>query len=365
MLAAFPPPGLATPVENSSRGTPVHSPQSFPSPYQPSTTGLNPPKEGDNRKRRRCCGMPVWVFLCLIFLVALIIAAAVVVPIELLIVHKKQPTAPPSALTLCKQSTTCENGGTNIISMNVCSCICANGFTGDTCTVAGTVGCTTTTIQGATTTYNNVTLGQAIPRLIDQAQANFSIPLVAENILANFNTANFSCDTENALVTFDGLSVRVGDASSVIISSAASTPTPAPQIRARQSPYLTSGSGTIQTVNPTILFDTSAFPSATHTGSPAPSNTNFAITEEILDFSRVAVLYVLQQEQLNNAITAQGNIQKFLSSGTVNGWSSAGNLSLGNGNSANFLTLSVDVGQGTVGGTGRGGSNSTQSRMLI
>jgi predicted RNase H-like nuclease len=68
----------------------------------------------------------------------------------------------------------------------------------------------------------------------------------------------------------------------------------------------------------------------------------------VLDFARVAVLFVLQQETLDSAETAQTSLQHFftLSSSTIH---AAQNLSLGNGNTVDLLDLSIDLGNGSVG----------------
>ncbi|KAF3063526.1 hypothetical protein GL218_02407 [Daldinia childiae] len=63
---------------------------------------------------------------------------------------------------------------------------------------------------------NNVTIGQAVPRLIRDAQSNFSIPLVATLIQSKFNKESLSCNTENALVTFNGQSLRTQEGSAEV-----------------------------------------------------------------------------------------------------------------------------------------------------
>lgn len=74
------------------------------------------------------------------------------------------------------------------------------------------------------------------------------------------------------------------------------------------------------------------------------------MTEEVLDFARVAVLFVLQQEQLDAAVTAQSSLQHFFSLESFDN-QAAQNLSLGNGNTVNLLDFSVDLGNGSVGST--------------
>jgi len=68
----------------------------------------------------------------------------------------------------------------------------------------------------------------------------------------------------------------------------------------------------------------------------------------MLDFARVAVLYVLQQQNLSTATTAQIDLQQFLSM-TGATTSAAQNVSLSNGNSIDLINFAVNVGNGNVG----------------
>lgn len=134
MLAAFPPPGLATPTHP---GSPQHRNSSWPSPGDDSTAGLD---EKDQRRRRRCCGLPMWGFCILLLVILIIIAAAIVVPLELLVLQKKRAAPSTTSAAILQQcqsevSTECKNGGSSVLSDGNCSCICINGFTGPTCTV--------------------------------------------------------------------------------------------------------------------------------------------------------------------------------------------------------------------------------------
>jgi hypothetical protein len=92
-------------------------------------------------------------------------------------------------------------------------------------------------------------------------------------------------------------------------------------------------------------------------GIPAPTTTAtqtavptalFLVTEEVLDFARVAVLFILQQENLDNAVTAQGALQHFFSLESFENMAAV-NVSLGNGNNANLLAFSLNLGNGSVG----------------
>jgi len=67
----------------------------------------------------------------------------------------------------------------------------------------------------------------------------------------------------------------------------------------------------------------------------------------MLDFARIAVLYILQQENINNAATAQTDIQSFLTSSSSTN-TKAQNISIGNGNTLDLVNFAVNVGNGTV-----------------
>ncbi|KDN61988.1 hypothetical protein CSUB01_05053 [Colletotrichum sublineola] len=235
MLAAFPPPAATTP-NPPNRGSWFRRASTASWPLAPGSQGSTPQPavvtrvmaargspmtriesndgESSTRRRRRCCGLPLWAFIVIVIIVLGLVAAAIVVPLEFFVFRRNRADNPPAepALSQCQNQLKCENGGTNVISQGVCSCICINGFTGQTCTVAGATGCTTTNLMGSgsPTSLSNVTLGQAIPRLLQQAQTNFSIPLDGTDILAKLNTENLSCIAQNSLVTFDGRSSRAG-----------------------------------------------------------------------------------------------------------------------------------------------------------
>ncbi|KAH8686145.1 hypothetical protein BGZ60DRAFT_523403 [Tricladium varicosporioides] len=374
MLAAFPPPGVATPRE----GTPVRPQSSWPSAggYNGSQGTFDPPsKEDKQKKKRRCCGLPCWGFFIIIVILLIIIAAAVVVPLELLVFRKPKTSSSSSlsAVQQCEQntSTACQNGGTSLIATGSCACVCTNGFTGATCTVAGATGCTTTTLAGST--LGNVTLGESIPRLISAAQTNFSIPLSDSIILARFNSASLSCSTENALVTFDGESQRKGNANDVVTptttaSSSAASITSSPNRRNVEADPVSPRAASVTTG---IVVDTSSVPTRTSTiypsivtssatsSSTADPTAVFAVTEQVLDFARVAVLYVLQQETLDSAVAAQSALQKFFDPLSFTN-RAAMNISLGNGNTINLVGFTLDVGNGTI-----GKNSSTKARRAI
>lgn len=407
MLAAFPPPGLATPIRDAHSANLTPRPESrWPSPYEEKgLDGADRPRGADSKRPkppRRCCGMRLWVALLLLLIVAIIATAGIVVPLKIFVLDKTA-AASSSALETCQNNITCANGGTNTVSTGVCSCICVNGFLGSDCSVPGNSGCTTTSFTSGTTAYSNVTLGNAIPRLVAQGQANFSIPLFTETILAKFNAGGLSCDAQNALVTFDGLAMRYGSADSTVIptisaavTSGAAVPTsgsPQPNPDAKNAKRRDSGAlgsaeelevrgteaGLVMTItaistmivsNSGILHDTTstllqtvttnptatngAMSAATSSGAAAATSTStpFVATQNNLDLARVVVLFILQQESLANAEVAETAIQSFLSSNVAITVATASNVSLGNGNSMNFIGGTVNIGNGNVGGMG-------------
>lgn len=322
MLAAFPPPGLATP---SNVGTPRGQRRpSWPAAFDNASPDLDEKDSSNEGRRRRCCGLPRWAFFLVLLIILIVIAAAVVVPIELLVVHKKKPSQSTTQAQLqqCQSdsNTECKNGGSSILASGGCSCICINGFTGPTCSVGGTTGCTSTSIDD----LSDATLGYSIPRLLSDAESNFSIPIVPSIVLGRFNSGNLSCISENALVTFDG-----------------------------------------QTGTDSSKEATNVYPSKTTNSAPSATSTDFATTSSffsavfnsttrVQDFARVAVLFLLQEDNLEVASTAQYNLQGFFDKQKPTN-QDALNVTLGGGNFANLVELSVQVSNGTT----FGGMNET------
>ncbi|KAI5867625.1 hypothetical protein GGS23DRAFT_186766 [Durotheca rogersii] len=420
MLAAFPPPASRSGngVRQSTLSWPLVR-RSFRAPPVP-TNGSVDSEQQQEKKGRRCCGLSICTVIVLLIILLCIIAAAVVVPVKFLVIDKQaERNTPQPAIADCKAQLECANGGTNVVLQGICSCICSNGFTGVECTIPTSQGCTTTSISTADSSFDNVTIGQAIPRLIKDAEANFSIPLVATVIQAKFNRENLSCVTENALVTFGGQSLRTQDAFAEVFESssdsdlaqaaiaAAAIPitlTVRPDLEVTftiEPPKVTGGisaSFIITTLtSPTTISGstifattltsvhskhTSATPyptsppapptsttttttasraSSTSTETPQPTDT-FVVTEEVADFARVAVLYIFQEKTLIDASAAQTSIEGFFSDVNSRRNSSSGmameratNLTLGGGNTIDLVNLFVDLGTGQKVGGGRPG----------
>ncbi|KAM0333538.1 hypothetical protein ACHAQA_002203 [Verticillium albo-atrum] len=341
----------------------------------------------EKKKRRRCCGLPLWAFILLLLLLLGIVAAAIVVPLHFFVFknNDQNNNQPEPALSSCEAQLNCENGGTNVVARDVCSCICTNGFTGSTCAVAGATGCTTTNLvlMADEGNISNVTLGQAIPRLIQQAQNNFTIPLMGTTILAKFNQESLSCIAQNSLVTFDGRSTRTGGADSEVliddedgIGNNRDSEQPA---AFEQIPFLTITPPyrvtTMVTGTVTVTTTITAFPSdpprtitpvpvtttaPTATSSvPAPTAT-FMVTEEVLDFARAAVLFVLQERTLEVATESQTSLQRFFAEAS-RGSQDAGDgvtqematsVRLADGVSVDLVHFLIDISSGTAAATG-------------
>lgn len=412
MLAAFPPPASRRSMRQSMLSWPLARRASHMTPTRLRGEPMSTDGSDESKPRRRCCGLPLWGFLVILFIIIAIIVAAVVVPIELLVINKSD--AQPAQN--CMEELPCANGGTSVITQGVCSCICSNGFIGKDCTTPAAQGCTTTTLETEDATrISNVTIGQAIPRLVLEAQANFSIPLSATSIISKFSSSGLSCNSENALVTFDGVSLRTvdgqgksvdlsGDGSLALAAVAGNqadseiTLTLLPEIDATitldapvgtghifvttltigasdinsqtgyptdDPPTSTASSTSSKTTQPssttsstsskTTSKATSNTPTTSSTTTPIAQPTGaFAVTDNVVDFARVAVLYVLQEKTVEQASAAQTLLQEFFSdvdSDTTT--DQARNVTIGNSNSVDLVDLFVDVGAGRLGGSNK------------
>jgi hypothetical protein len=196
---------------------------------------------------------------------------------------------------------------------------------------------------------NNFTLGDSIPRLFAGSATNFSIPLNATNMLGLFASSKLTCTSENALVTFNGLSAR-------------SVPENASEIRPVATKVLvgradsTSVAGAAVTSNGIVFAsgspsDAPSSSSSTSFDTSMPSSSSLLSDSTTLDFARIAVLLVFQQSgQLNNAIAAQENLQNYFTSGTTSTGQQidVSSVDLGANFKANLNNHSVTLANGTV-----------------
>ncbi|KAF7561429.1 hypothetical protein G7046_g2720 [Stylonectria norvegica] len=381
MLAAFPPPG-----DRQSRGSwfrttswPLAPSRQGGATSRASRRGMTSLDDDGTKKSRRCCGLPIWAFLLAILVLICVIVAAVLVPLEFFVFKNLgNQSNSKSELAQCETSLTCQNGGTNVVIKGVCSCICTNGFTGSDCSVGGTDGCTTTNLisSDGADNINNVTLGKSIPRLIADGNTNFTIPLSGTAILAKFNTGDLSCIAQNSLVTFDGQSARVGEASSKVENVDESVKVAAFRARAAETGSILTVSsdavatslvldpGTPSPVATTVDASHTAEPTATQTGGAATATSTssattskptagFVVTEEAIDFARVVVLYILQEENSTSAETAQTKLQRFFSDASSNSGVSkteAASVDVGGKNTVDVVSYSINIGAGAIGG---------------
>lgn len=312
ILASFPPPapGVPTPTGGRERRSLANwSSRRSSAPLPSDSDGASQIR---SRKQRRCCGLPLWLFIVLLLLLIALVAAAAVIPVFLVVIPNQKAKSAPSAQSdlaptqaatsnKCATKVTCENGGQAFpTGEDTCRCLCVNSFTGPTCSSRSTAGCSSIAVSGL---QDNATIGDAIPRLITKSETDYDLKLDTQTLLGLFNEADLNCAAENALVTFDGKAQKHrrnewGKAS----------PTNANQ------PAEATSNG--------IVFDSSPSPSQT-SDSTTPSSTSSSSSASPTasktidtDFARAAVLYILQSSSsLQDAETAQKALQENVSDG--------------------------------------------------
>lgn len=334
----------------------------------------------------------MWGFIVVMIVIVLAIAAAVVIPVEFLVIRKQSAGRQAQvALDECESQLTCANGGSNVVNQGTCSCVCTNGFTGFDCTLAPSSGCTTISLNGDRT-INGVTVGDAIPRLLQQSEVNFSVPLSSTEVVSKLTAGNLSCSAMNALVTFNGQATRQAVVPAGVLGAAESggmalttvtimvgqftTITLDPDVSFTSTPYRTTGAGSASAAgnfntvvavgggaDTTVTLNRSPTPTVTSTVTRTiPLNTQtptasamFDVTDDALDFARVTVLFILQQSNLGDATSSQAILQRFFNSaspGALGGGVTidrAQNLTLGDGNSVDLVNFRISTRKGIVG----------------
>ncbi|KAM3549173.1 hypothetical protein MY1884_008860 [Beauveria asiatica] len=205
-----------------------------------------------------------------------------------------------------------------------------------------------------TTTIKNVTLGQSIPRLIAEANSTFSVPLSGTSILAKINANGLSCIAQNSLVTFNGRSTQATSKTQAIPKTRRASR----QAQAKWAAQISDDFGSDATLlNPRLGSpETATGTLHARTNEKEPFNA----TDTVIDFCRVSVLFVLQEQGVNTAQDAQSDVQAFLTkitaSDAVNGpkitQKQASNITIGHGSSINLVDFHIDLGNGLVGGIG-------------
>lgn len=321
MLAHFPSPGMRDGAVSQGSGYPHRRP------FGSSPAGaLSTEQEGSfvtARQARKCCGLPIWSFVVLVVLGLILLIAAIVLPIVLVVLPRQTQTGGSlSSLADCQSQLRCENGGTNVFEGGSCRCLCTGGYTGDRCTAAPNNACVTTDLSAGRSQLRGVNIGSAIPRLLRQGPSAFDIPLDVPTILSAFAAQDASCNSQNALVTFNGRSMPLPNTPSITRLKArrakrqidddkpvgASTLTLTAALTLRGKAAVTTG-----------LVTQTATPTPTRTGGAATATTAMAGMpagvfgdDNSLDFARVGILYILQHTGWDTAVTAQQRLQAFL-----------------------------------------------------
>jgi hypothetical protein len=191
------------------------------------------------------------------------------------------------------------------------------------------------------------TMGSDLPDVFSASSSKFNITLDSVTIMALFSMNNVSCKTENALITFDvqtssssssssntrrAVSLPVGlpelaDAKGTPSSALDSTePTPvlAPRAVATSNGILYDNSGSSTTSATSTATKTTATAIAANstniTNSASSSDsTDTSVPTEVVEFSQVAVLYILQKTgSLTSAMWSEGQIETYLADSYAN-----------------------------------------------
>lgn len=390
ILAAFPSPSIGTPRSLRWQSTGKTTISKDPVPPLPESMS----KEGspEKPKGRRCCGMPLWIFILILGILVLLIAAALVIPITLIVLPRIR-NKPPS-LESCKTSLPCNNGASNVLVDNSCRCICANGYTGQICTTVADQSCTFADIKlgEGRTVYQNATVGSGIARLFAGAKSQFNIPLDSTRVLSLFSYQNLSCSAESVLITFEGKPQRRSFPLQFVIPgmdldqrelslqahpSLTNPPTPStsnlpsqtsfmptyePILMPRAGPASSNGiifaaptdappdtteSPPAITPTPSTATVKNAKPSPT-TSSSSEYNSN-GIPTKAFDFARTAVLFIFQEKTLSIAYEANSRLQGILSDPAR--WNKTVQVA-GARILVDFENFTIDLGNGTVFGGG-------------
>ncbi|KAJ5288533.1 hypothetical protein N7478_001563 [Penicillium angulare] len=333
ILASFPNPSVLTPDTRSS--WPVFFGRSHLRNVEPLASHDDIPE--DPAPRRKCCGMPRRWFILLCILIFIIVILAVLLPVFLVAVPRE------NASQSCSHTTPCHNGGVSVSGGTECSCVCAEGYMGSQCSLSGDSSCVTAEVNNGSIN-KNTTMGSSIPTLLDRSQQKFGIDLDGVTIMALFSMNNVSCRTENALVSFSEIS-QSGDTG----TARRSTEFPgqgelgAP-IKNRETPMIPRPSRSIEiapssnvirerslatsngiyydsasTTSSARVSSTNDDTSATSTIATATTtktgvtSTSASVPSEVINFSRVAVLYILEKTgSFNSAQESETQIQTYL-----------------------------------------------------
>lgn len=350
-------------------------------------------QEKQSSRRRRCCGMPLWLFITICVVILLAITLAVLLPVFLVVV----PQENSNVLSSCEKSNPCKNGGVSVSSGSICSCVCTNGYTGSQCTASGDGSCTTTNI-GENSASKSATMGSDLPQLLEDSQKTFSIPLDSVTIMALFSQNDVSCTTQNELVSFNDVASNKNSNSNTRRS--VSIQQSEELLSDTEQPSSTSDSPldnyrrtlaartSVATMNG-IVFDNSspssedsltgtqttasaaetAPPKSTSTSTPTTTaSTSSATTtstsestsvpQKAINFSRTAVLYILEMTgTFDAAMESEESIQYYLKNTYPTSGAGRYNVNLPNSGVKSSFALDFDKYSITMSnGTSVGGS---------
>ncbi len=393
ILAAFPSPSLGTPRTLRWQST---GKTSLARDQAPQTPVKNNKEEGlDNQKVRECCGMPLWAFLLILGILVLFIAAAVVIPITLIVLPRLR-NSPPS-LASCEKTSPCLNGGTGVVVEKTCRCICANGFTGSICSTIADQSCTFADInvgEGGMA-YQNATVGNGIVRLFSGAKSRFNIPLDSTTLLSLFSYQNLSCTAESVLITFEGKTERRSLPAQLVIpeldlklstqpfppqsiSPSYSIQTPPSQVVSPSSIQTPPSQTTLTPIDNQLLLPragpassngiifaapsdavqstplatataaatgANATPSSTSPSSSSSDMNINGVPTKVLDFARTVVLFIFQETTLSIAYMANSRLQSVLADSS--NWNTTA-VQAGDTISVDFQKFTINLGNGTV-----------------
>ncbi|KAJ5692196.1 hypothetical protein N7462_001619 [Penicillium macrosclerotiorum] len=316
ILASFPNPGLQTP---ETRGSwPVFFNRSGLRNVEP--LGSNEDDPVAKKEPRKCCGIPRKWFILLCILLFIIVVLAILLPVFLIAVPKQNAKNSGS----CSTTNPCQNGGVSVSSGSECSCVCANGYTGSQCTVAGDSSCITSEVDNGTIS-KKATMGSDLPDVFSYSEEKFGISLDTVTLMALFSMNNVSCKTENSLVTFDvetssdtsktrravelPVDLAAVESADAFPSSSVGSIEPTPALIARtlatSNGILYDGSSgisessdstkTTSSATTTTATATAVTSAATSITASKASATASSVPTAVVEFSRVAVLYILEK----------------------------------------------------------------------
>jgi hypothetical protein len=194
---------------------------------------------------------------------------------------------------------------------------------------------------------DNATVGSNIPRLLETAESNFSIPLDAPLLLSLFSDMGLSCTTENALVTFNGLAARSTPDVDISFEPSKSLPMLEMPDSEEDVQKLAERQAIGEPGTPRPSVTASASPTVRASATPTPSAQPISRNATAIDFARVGILLLLQETRdLEAAADAQVEMQNLLRNAR-DGESNDNTIDLG-AFEMDLGALSVDFGNGTI-----------------